>query len=141
MLCGLRSALFRISSGWLDSEFGSGSASLGSRPDSRSVSGLLFGPAGLEAQLARLSSCLGWVSDSTWLKTPLSARLGSAQIGLNSFGLGRYSRLCSARLEAGLYWLEALLGMARRSVWLGSSIGPARTRLEAQDSARDTVWL
>ena len=53
--------------GWLGSEFGSGSASLGSRLDSR-----LEIRAGLARSSARLGSVrvlAGSVPDSTWLKT------------------------------------------------------------------------
>ena len=57
-----------------------GSASLGSRPDSRSVSDSYSGRLGSKLNSARLSSCLGSIPDSTWLKTPLSARLGSAHL-------------------------------------------------------------
>ena len=93
--------------------------------------------AGLALGLVWDSASIGLIS--AWLEAQLgSARLRSGSI---RFGLGRYSRLRSARLEDGLYWLEALLGMARGSVRLGSSIGPAQTRLEARELARDSVWL
>ena len=99
--------------------------------------------AGLSRSSARLGSVRVLARYPTRLDSRLHFWLGSAQLRSGSirFGLGRYSRLCSARLEAGLYWLEALLGMARGSVRLGSSIRPARTRLEAQDSARASAWL
>ena len=66
-----------------------GSASLGSRPDSHLETDSYSGRLGLKLSSARLSSCLGWLGTiSTWLKTPLSVRLGSTQIGLNSVQFG-----------------------------------------------------
>ena len=99
--------------------------------------------AGLARRSARLGTVRVLARYPTRLGSRLHSRLGSARLrsGLTRIGLGRYSRLYSAQLEAGLCWLEALLGMARGLVRLGSSIGPARTRLEARDSAQDSVWV
>ena len=81
-----------------------------SRPDSRSVSDSYSGRLGSKLSSTRLSSCLGSVPDSTWLKTQLSGRFGSAQIGLNS---GRFGSVLEALLGStrswAVDWLEALL--------------------------------
>ena len=69
-----------------------------------------------------VDSVLGSVLDSTWLGTPLEARLGSAQ------------SLRSGSIWLGSVWYSGL-GMARCSVRLSSGIEPVQTRLEAQDSA------
>ena len=85
------------------------------------------GRLGSKLSSARLSSCLGSVPDSTWLKTPLSARLGSAQIGLNAVRFGSVLEAL-ARLDSKLgcigskpcsAWLEARLGLAQASDRLG----------------------
>ena len=118
MLCGASPLGFVQDQLWAGLALGlvCGSASPGSRPDSPSER-LLFGPAWLEAQLgsARLRSSLGSVPDSTWLKTPLSARLGSAQIGLNSVRFGSV--------------LEALLGSTRSWAVLARSLARHGSRL------------
>ena len=98
--------------GWPGSEFGRGSASLGSRSDSRSVRDSYSGRLGSKVSSARLSSCLRSVPDSTWLKTPLSARLGSAQIGLNSVPFGSVLEVLLRDRLSFVWkpdWLEALL--------------------------------
>ena len=70
---------------------------------------------------ARLSSGLGSVHESTWLRTPLETQLGSAQIGAR---------------------FDSVLGGTRGSAWIDVRFGSAqasdqlKTRLEARDSAR-----
>ena len=93
-----------------------GSASLGSRADSRSVSDSYSERLGSELSSARLSSCLGLVPDSTWLKTPLSARLGSAQIGLNSV---RFGSVLDALLGTTRSWAVLVRSLARHGSRLG----------------------
>ena len=60
--------------------------------------------AGLARRSARLGSVRVLARYPTRLGSRLHSRLGSAWLrsGLIRFGLGRYSRLCSAQLEAGL---------------------------------------
>ena len=109
-----------------------GPASLDSRSNSRSVSDSYSGQLGSKLSSARLSSCLRSVPDSTWLKTPLSARLGYAQIGLNSVRFGSVLEALLGSTKLGCTgskpcsaWLEARLGSAQASYRIGldSSLG------------------
>ena len=119
---GFRSALFRISSGlaWLGVWYGTRLHLALYRPDSRSVSDSYSGRLVSKLSSARLghrlSSYLCSVPDSIRLKTPLSARLGSAQIGLNSV---RFVSVLEALLGSTRSW--ALL--ARSLAWHGSGPG------------------
>ena len=121
---GLRSA-FRISSGltWLGVWYG---ARLHLALGLTHAQWATLIRAGLARSSVRLSSVSVLARNPTRLGSRLHSRLGSARLRSGSirFGFGRYSRFWSARLEAGLYWLETFLSMARGS-GLGSGLGLA----------------
>ena len=91
-----------------------GSASLGSRPDSRLE--ILAGLARSTARLGSVRVLAGSVPDSTWLKTPLSARLGSTQIGLNSVQFGSVLKVLLGSIRS---WAVFARSLARHGSRLG----------------------
>ena len=110
-----------------------GSASLGSRPDSRSESDSYLGLLGLKLSSARLSSCLGWLGTRLDLAQDSDrAQFGSVWVGTQSFArldskLGCIgSKPCSAWLEARLDSAQAsdrLRLDSRLGTWLGTLFG------------------
>ena len=115
---GLRSALFRTSSemAWLGVWYG---ARLHLTLGLTHAQWATLIRASLAQSSARLGSVCVFALFPTRLGSRLYSRLGSARLRSGSIrhGFGRYSRLCSAPLEAGLYWLEAMLGIGWRLGW------------------------